>query len=718
MSRVNLAEFRTAFVAEADEQLAMATAKLLLIEEAQKRGERHPRAVRDLFRALHTIKGLAAMVGVEPIVTIAHKMEGALRDADRAGGVLPSGAVDVLLGGVRAIDQRVRALDKNAPVPDASRVLLAALDSLQENTAAQGGPPRRLLLDPAFDEKLAPFEREQLLRAASQGLRALRMDFAPSPERAEAGFNINSVRERIGAIAEIVKVLPRAVPPTQGAGTGLLFVLLVTTAATDDDLSSAGGIARETITSIVAEDAPDRSNEGTLAPFTLAPGVHADDDDLAPDAVDAREAPRGTMLRVDVARVDDAMDRLAALLVTRSRIGAAVAKLKADGVDTRELGQIVQENARQLRDLREAILQVRMVPVAEILDRMPLIVRSARRDTGKSVRLELDTGGAELDKSVAERVFPAIVHLVRNAIDHGIESPEDRARSGKREEGVIRIVCVERTNTRVELSVQDDGRGIDREALARRCGRDTPVEDAALLDLLCEPGFTTRDTATTTSGRGLGMDIARRIVVDQLGGELEVRTELGVGTTFTMKIPLTIAIIDAFTLECGEASERQRFVVPVSMVEEIIEIDRARVMRLPGDAREDRDVRVRTIGMVERRGEAMPLLDLAGVLGMVPSEGAARAVVVRRAGEPIAYVLDRVLGQQEAVVRPLVDPLVQVLGVPGATDLGDGRLTLVLDLVALAAPRTRASRTLDAGAEARALPPAPRAALPTPRGAA
>jgi two-component system chemotaxis sensor kinase CheA len=695
--RVDLAEFRTAFVAEADEQLAMANAKLLLIEESQKRGDKNPRAVRDVFRALHTVKGLAAMVGVEPIVAIAHKMESALRDADRAGGALPRGSVDVLLEGVRAIDHRVRALDRGAPVPEPPRPLLAALDSLESYGAASNATPRRLLLDAALDEKLAPFEREQLLRAGDEGHRALRMEFAPSPERAEAGFTINSVRDRLGAIAEIVKVLPRAVPPSAGAATGLVFVLLVTTAATDDDLAAAGGVARETIASVV-------DTEGTAGAASVTNALANDtldgDGDLAPDALDVPEGPRGSILRVDVALVDDAMDRLAALLVTRSRIGAVIAKMKANGVDTREVGQIVHENARQLRDLRKAILQVRMVPVAEILDRMRLVVRGARRDTGKSVRLEVDTGGAELDKSVAERVFPAIVHLVRNAIDHGIESPSDRVRAGKPEEGVIRIASIARANTRVELSVQDDGRGIDREALAKRSGRSSSIEDAALLDLLCEPGFTTKDEATTTSGRGLGMDIARRIVVDQLGGELEVRSELGVGTTFIMKIPLTIAIIDAFALECGGAGQRQKFVVPVSMVEEIIEIDRARVVPLPG---ETRDARIRVIGMVERRGETMPLLDLAGVLGMEPSVTAAKAVVVRRGGEPIAFVLDRVLGQQEAVVRPLVDPLVQVPGVPGATDLGDGRLTLVLDLVALSASRTRPLRTLDGGSAAPAL---------------
>ncbi len=687
-THVDLAEFRSAFVAECDEQLALASSKLLLVEEAQKRGERQPRAVRDLFRALHTIKGLASMVDVGPIVTISHKMESVLRDADRSGGALPAASIETLLEGVRAIEQRVRSLDRGASVPPPPPALLSALDAFDAEANVREAAPRYLELEAALRDKLAPFERDHLVRCGEIGKRVLRMEFAPSPEKAEAGFSINGVRERLGAIADIVKVLPRAVPPTPGAATGLVFVLLLVTTASDDELVAAGGVSRETIASLVTGP----SREATPAsPNALGAAEAVDAEALAlHDEPALADAPRGSMLRVDVARVDDAMDRLAALLVTRSRLGTALSKMNARGVDTRELGQIVQDNARQLRELRAAILQVRMVPVAEILDRLPLIVRSARRDAGKSVRLELESAGAELDKSVAERLFPALVHIVRNAVDHGIETPEERARAGKPEEATIVIACRERANTRVELSVRDDGRGIDREALARRSRRDTPTEDAALLDLLCEPGFSTRDQASTTSGRGLGMDIVRRIVVDQLGGELDVRSELGVGTTFTMKIPLTIAIIDAFTLECSG----QRFAVPVSMVEEIIEIDPARIIAPPASVRGGRA----PLGMIERRGETMALLDLAGVLGLERREGATKAVVVRRAGEPLAFVLDRVIGQQEAVVRPLVDPLVQVQGVPGATDLGDGRLTLVLDLVALAAPRARSAKLLGDGA--------------------
>jgi two-component system chemotaxis sensor kinase CheA len=513
------------------------------------------------------------------------------------------------------------------------------------------------------------------------------VDFAPSAERAAAGITINSVRERVSAIADIVKVMPLSVPASDAAPGGLSFVLLLVTAVSDTDVAVASSAEASQVTTLL--DVPELlPPSAALAREAALPG------DVVPEpSARDEDSQRRNVLRVDVARVDEAMERLAGLIVTRSRLSGAIAALSATGADTRELKQIALENARQLRDLRSAILRVRMVPIMEILERVPLILRALKRASGKQLRLAIDGGEAELDKAVAERIFPAIVHLVRNAVDHGMETPAERRAAGKPEEGVLRITCSARSNTRLELVVSDDGRGIDRAAVAARARRETPDTDPALLDLLCEPGFSTREEATTTSGRGMGMDIVRRIVVDQLGGEVLLHSEPGRGTTFTLHVPLTIAIIDAFTLECGS----QRFVVPVSAVEEIMEIDASVVVFTPITTRTRDGERLR---MIQRRGEALPLIDLATLLCLPGAHHPAKkALVIRRAGQPLAFGIDRVIGQQEAVVRPLVDALVNVRGISGATDLGDGRPTLVLDFVALAStsavePRALRSSTI------------------------
>ena len=667
---VELKEFLTAYLAEVGEQLDGANAKLLEIETSTGAGHANARAVRDLFRALHTIKGLSAMVGVEPVVAIAHRMESVLRVSDRSGGKLPVGAVDTLLEGVREIDKRVRELRDGKAVTEPPEALLEALDRLDPVEAERPiAPTATLDLEPALAAKLAAFEIDLLVAGTQAGRRSLRMDFVPSAERAAAGLSVTAVRERLGTIADVVKVVPIARAASEGEPAGLSFALLFVTASSDAEIRAAAGLAVGSLQPLSVIPLHPPSQESVVMP--------ADAGELVDDA----EPQRRGFVRVDVVRLDEAMEQLSALIVTRSRLVRCVAELKGAGVSVRELSEIVKDNARQLRDLRAAILRVRMVPIADVLDRVPLIMRGLRRASGKLVRLHMDVGNAELDKAVAERIFPAIVHLVRNAVDHAIELPEERRRVGKPEEGTLSITCASHSNTRLELTITDDGKGVDRASVIRQATETVGEGDAALLHAMCLAGLTTRTEASTTSGRGMGMEIVKRIV-DELGGELFMTTEPGRGTSFTLRIPLTIAIVDAFVVECAD----HRFVVPVSMVEEIIEIDHDRTRFVPHGA-------TRTAGaplaVVQRRAETVPLLDLATLLELPGTpEPPRQALVIRRAGEALAFAVSRVIGQQEAVVRPLVDRLVQVPGVSGAADLGNGRPTLVLDLSSLGTTRS------------------------------
>lgn len=657
--RVDLGEFVAAFVVEAEELLRAASSHLLTVEAEEKQGRARPRAVREAFRATHTLKGLAAMVGLEPIVGLAHRMESALRSADAAGGRLDPVWVDVLLRGVRELERQVSAVGKGGAVPEPPRALVQRLEGLEGPLAAVAAAPARLDLDPALAAKLSGYERDQLLAALGEGRRALRVDFTPSPARAAEGLNITTVRERVARVAEIVKVVPRSVPASDEAPGGISFALLLVEAGSDEEVAAAAGVA-----------------PSALLPIGRARGEAAAPPQQAPEPeLDVPEVAAGAgVVRVEVARLDEALERLSALVVTRSRLRGAAGRLAEQGADVRELTAVLAEAARQLRDVRRAFLRVRMVRVTEVLERLPLLVRGLQRATGKRARLEMDAGQAELDKGVAERLFPALVHLVRNAVDHGLEDAAGRRAAGKPEEGAITVSCFERSTSQLELTVADDGAGVDREAVARRAGAAPPETDAALLDLLCRPGLSTRQAASTTSGRGMGMDIVRRVVVEELAGELSLRTVPGQGSAFTLRVPLTISIVDAFSLLAGG----QRYVVPVASVEEILELDRARVVEGPSPGRG------RAVALVERRGEAVPLLDLCAALGTRRTGApAGQALLVRRGGAPVAFAVDRMVGQQEVVLRPLVDPLVRRAGIAAATDLGDGRPTLVLDLVAL-----------------------------------
>jgi two-component system chemotaxis sensor kinase CheA len=669
---LDLSEFLTGYLAEVDEHLRSAAANLLAAESNARQGSASPRPVRELYRSLHTIKGLSAMIGVEPIVEIAHAMETVLREADRAGGRLSSSAIEPLLAGLQAIEQRVKVVETRGAVPGVPAPLVAALAALDPTPAAPRASLQVVALPPELESRLTAAEREQLAAAARDGRRAARLEFVPTAARAAAGVNITSIRERLGEIAEIVKVVPLSRPGDERNPGALAFVLLLVTKASDAELAAAAGVEPDCVSPI-----------GQVAPPAELPPVEL------PPAEDPLEetAGRPGLVRVEVRRLDDALEKLSALVVTRFRLSHAVAAIAEAGGDVRDLRQIVQENERQLRDLRTAIMRARMVPAREMLERVPMLVRGLSRSTGKAVRLELDVGHAELDKAVADRVFPAIVHLVRNAVDHALEPTDARLRLGKAAEGLIRVRCSDGGNNQVELCVEDDGRGIDRAKVARRAGRDVPDTMEGLLGLIVLPGVSTRDEATTTSGRGMGMDIVRRIVVDELGGEIALRTTPGQGTSFVLRVPLSITIVDALTFRCGA----QAFVVPVSSVEEIVEVDPAQVTLGPGGKGRAQ------VRMLERRGVPVPLVSLDRVFRLEEHPGRLRvAIVVKRNGRPFAFEVDQMLGQKEVVVRPLEDPLIRQPGIVGSTDLGDGRPTLVLDLVALSGKLSRRKTDLPA----------------------
>lgn len=652
-------EFVAGYLVEAEEHLRASNGNLLAVEKMLARGEPHANRVRELFRSLHTLKGLSAMVGVDPIVDLAHEMETILRSADRSSGRLSAPSVELLLRGLQAIEVRVRAFAENKAVAPAPTELLHALQNLEPSSShSTASSAAELALEPELLAKLTPVEQTQLIQGAAQRRRALRLDFIPSPERSASGLTITTIRERVGKLAEIVKVLPRSLPKSPTAPGGLAFTLLLLTEATDEALAEAAslqpGELRPLLPSVVREEQP------------ALPDLAEDEDELA------RPLQTGSV-RVEVARLDDALEKLSALVVTRFRLNRAIAALRDQGTDVRELASIAGENARQLRDLRACITRARMVSVKDLLERVPLIVRGMSRATGKRVRLNIEAGSAELDKAVAERVFPAIVHLVRNAIDHAIEPPEERARLGKPEEGTVTVTCFEHSNTELELHVIDDGRGLDAERIAAKAGRAVPSDARGLLELITLPGLSTLDQATSSSGRGMGMEIVKRITVETLGGSLALKTTPGLGTRFTLRVPLSITILDCLSFSSGD----QIFVTPVAAVDEIVEVDPARtyVPPAPGGGR---------LQLIERRGKSIPLLSLGDLLstsaaGKAPS----KALVVKRDDEAFALGVDRMLGQQEVVVRPLEDPLVKVGGISGATDLGDGRPTLVLDLAGL-----------------------------------
>jgi two-component system chemotaxis sensor kinase CheA len=381
----------------------------------------------------------------------------------------------------------------------------------------------------------------------------------------------------------------------------------------------------------------------------------------------------GHYVRVDLARLDDLMRMIGDLVIMRARLADALATVEArvPAMTWRGIQETTGGIESRLRDLRDGVMRVRLVPVGEIFRRMPFVVRDLARDTGRRVHVELKGQETEIDKFLVERMMDPVLHLVRNAVAHGIESVDERIAAGKSPEATLTL-SASAAGEIVTIEIADDGRGIDSArvvARARAAGLDVPavVDDLAMVDLICAPGFSTRDESDRGSGRGFGMDVVRR-TVQELGGSMRLATEAGQGTRFIMDLPLTLAITDALIARVGG----ETYAVPQGAVREVIEIDAAAIRGLPGSE------------VTTYRGGALPIVRVSASLGVTERAGSRlHAFVVGQGTAAVGLAVDRILGQREIVVRSTSDPLMHVNGIAGATDLGDGKVVLILDCAAL-----------------------------------
>jgi two-component system chemotaxis sensor kinase CheA len=421
--------------------------------------------------------------------------------------------------------------------------------------------------------------------------------------------------------------------------------------------------------------------ETSTAPGESAPASAAQAEPLADsvdsggDGIESLKSISDTV-RVDIRKLDELMNLVGELVIQRGAIGAIADRLLGDPVTSRigrELAKVHKALERRLADLQAGVLEVRMVPLRQVFEKLSRVVRRLRRDLGKEVRLDIRGGDTELDKLIVEQLADPLMHVVRNAFDHAIESADERVAAGKPAEGAIRIEALQRGN-HVVIEVADDGRGIDPEAVRRRAERLGLVErDAVLsrketLDLIFAPGLSTTQEITETSGRGVGMDVVRENVT-ALGGLVHVDSQIGRGTTVVFTLPITLAIIRALTVGVAD----QRFAIPLTAVLETLLIDASTIQRSEG--RE----------FLTLRGEPLALRRLHAEFGLAAPPLAARlAVVVVGLGDlRLGLLVDRLESQQDAVIKPIQGPVRSVRGIAGATELGDQGTVLVLDVASL-----------------------------------
>jgi two-component system chemotaxis sensor kinase CheA len=630
--------FMEDYFAESEDHLNSVRGSLLALESTIGRGRPPKAVIEDLFRSFHSLKGLSAMVELREAERLAHEVESFLRAIRDHGIALTVSGFEALIDCAGAMEQVIAARRARTAVPaitqQLARVAAACAAGGSEHT---GGMP-----DGA--ERIAP----------SGGHRVWKVTFTPSLDLVARGIKVDTIRGRLAGVGRIQSVTPRVM--------------------------SGGGISFEF--HVVAES--DRAflawrDDGVVCdPVSGDPQTTADEsvDAIVPAtsrAADAAPAP-ANFVRVDLARLDDLMRLVADLVVSRARLEDTMLRVERfiPAAEWRSLQEQSESIERRLRDLREGVMRVRLVPVGEIFRRMPFVVRDLAKDSGRRIQLELVGQTTEIDKLLIERMMDPVLHLVRNAISHGVETPEERIAAGKRPDGTIRLAA-STVGESVILEVSDDGRGMNADDVrqrARASGLDVPggaVDSQVLLDIICAPGFSTRDEADRASGRGVGMAVVRD-TVQELGGMLSVETAVGRGTTFRMVLPLTLAIAEALIVHVADHS----FAVPQSVVREVTEVDIDALRTIENNE------------LMTHRGVTLPVVRLARLFSIdAPRRQHQHVIVIGTGLGSVGILVDRISGQREIVVKALHDPLVRVAGVSGATELGDGRLVLILDLAAL-----------------------------------
>jgi len=617
---MDASRYTALFLTESREQLAACGRALLEWERAPAA----PEPVVALFRAMHTFKGMAAAMGYTNLTELAHRTETALarfRDEPAAGRE----HADLFF---RVVDALEQAVEPAVAGQDAGLDFSALLAELAGAAAERGPAPTPQEVEA---EPVAPVLR---------GGRRVRVTINPSATlRGARAFLALRKAEALGTVSGL---RPPAAAFEQDVFDGV-FSFRLETARPDAEIvaaiRSAGEVAQVEI-----------EHPGAAPPVPEAAG-------------------RGRQIRVDLRRLDAMMKRVGELVVARSRLLELV---EASG--SPELEAVAARIARVTADLQNEVVQARLTPVWQVFDRFPRLVRDLARQLGKRVRFEIEGEEIELDRAILDELGEPLLHLLRNAVDHGIEPPEVRTRSGKPVEGLVRLVA-SRDRDAVLIRVTDDGAGIDRAKVLGRAIRDglvpkgtTNLSDDLLLQVLARPGFSTAERVTDVSGRGMGMD-AVLVRVRALGGTLEFTTTPGVGSSFGLRLPMTLAIVPALVAQVGD----ERYAIPTARVAETVEFHPARVVA--GDEGE----------RFQLRDELLPTVRLRerlGVRGPRPP-GRMPAVIVEVGERRSAVVVDALVGQQDIVVEPFDAPRGMLACVSGATILGDGVPALILDPAAL-----------------------------------
>lgn len=649
------------FIAEAEELLEESQRLILEVQDTFHSGI-NPDTINALFRAMHTLKGVSGLFGVQGITTLSHALE-TLMDDVRLGKIeVTDGVVSFLfknLDILKDITERVSQDRDEGDIASHLREIETFRSSLKGQTESDSPFSQ---IDPAILKVLSEYEEHRLKANLKEGKGIFLVKAVFPLETFDT--SLEALTKKVKAGGELISTLPTSENVADGSiGFNLMF--------------SSAGQAEE------LHEVLEYPLDTLVKSRSSAPAAPAAVEEAAPEA--AAPAPQktqdthlkstSTTVRVDIEKLDRILNTVGELTLAKGavkRIGTELVELYGHNALVYDIHKISQTLERRLAELQDQVLEIRMVPIGQIFTRLAQIVRRYSREVDKQIDLVLYGEDTELDKYLAEEIVDPLMHLIRNSIDHGIELAGDRRRKGKKESGTVILRAYQKGN-HVVIELKDDGAGIDVDKVRRKAVEKGLVQEGAVLsekeviDFIFAPGFSTKDVVSDISGRGVGMDVVKEKLA-VLGGYAEVETKKDAGTTFMLTLPITLAIIKALIVRVGN----ERFAVPLTSMSETLIV-------------EHKDIQ--TIEWKEvyyLRGEMLPMIRVSSFFRFPPQPSERSFAVVVGFGErKVGLLVDELFGQQEIVIKSLGEYLKKMRGFAGAAEIGKHEVILVLDVESL-----------------------------------
>ncbi len=634
--------------------------------------------VHEIFRSAHTLKGMAATMGFEDIASLTHKMENVLDLIRNQKLNVTSELIDIIFVAIEYLEEMVASISEgNDGKKDVSE-LVRRLEAVEKGEAAPQPAATEAAAAVAeekdFDIELDEFQLEVIQQAKEQGFGAYQVSVGLTEDCILKGARAYMVFEVLEKYGEIIKTTPEVEEIEEGNfDQNFSFVYL--SKENIDKIKGAifkiSEIEKVDIIAFAAKAPSAKPKEET--PEQPAAKLEKPTQKGKKNAVKSElKSAASKTIRVNLERIDDLLNIFEEVIIDRGRL-----EVIAEGLGNQDLTETVEHLGRVSSEMQSLILSMRMVPIEQVFNRFPRMVRGLARDLGKKINLEIIGAETELDRTVIDEIGDPLVHLIRNSVDHGIEMPEVRKKAGKPETGKI-ILRAYHSGNHVFIEIEDDGAGINREKVQAKAIENGLVtkEEAELLtddqiaQFILASGFSTAEKVSDISGRGVGLDVVKN-KIESLGGQINIETSQGNGSIFSIQLPLTLSIISTLLVKV----QQETYAIPLSSIIETVLLEKEQLMYAHGSK------------VMDFRGQVIPLISLTDVFEVPVTEevdDTYYAIVVVKKGEKLTgLIVDSFIGQKEIVLKSLGNYLKDVFAISGATILGDGEVALIIDPNAL-----------------------------------